>query len=84
MDANSRFEATISLVVTETKDGAKVPFCDCTMNYHDLPYDGLCLVEHTLVEALGKLNDAGVNVAMAAGLTERLACLMPQKMAALK
>lgn len=75
-----RFEAAISLAVTETKDGKQVPFCNVVLTYHNLPYDGLCLVENVLMGGLTQLTDAGIKKAMVMGLTDRLAAMLPEKM----
>lgn len=58
--ADKRFDVNFSLNVTEDKeDGSSAPFFDSSINYHDLPYDGVVAVETILVDALTKLNDMG-------------------------
>jgi len=69
---SKRFEVSITLNVKEIKDGTPTPFFENTLFYHDLPYDGLVVCEHAMLEALQRLGEAGIAQAMTLGLTEKL------------
>lgn len=73
---DKRFELTLEMRVTETKESGEQQFFDSDVNYHDLPYDGVVAVQRVFIEALEKLNDLGI---AAAGESEVLAALLGEK-----
>lgn len=75
MSEGKRFEVSIALTVKEVKDGVPTAFFDNTLAYHDIGYDGVVMVEQTMVEALNKLSDVGIGQAMALGLGDKLSAL---------
>jgi hypothetical protein len=75
MAEGKRFEVQIALLVKELKDGQPTDFFDNTLTYHDIGYDGVVMVEQTMVEALNKLSDVGIIQAQAMGLGDRLSAL---------
>jgi hypothetical protein len=49
-----KFNATITFDI-KTVDGKK--FCDCTLNYYDMGYPAMALVEGAFINALVELNN---------------------------
>lgn len=58
--AGRSFEVSLTLSVVENQeDGSTKPFFDNVLNYHDMPYSGVTVIEAVLIDALKKLNDLG-------------------------
>lgn len=62
-----RFTLTVAMNITETKDGVDTLFSDSTVNYRDLPMDGVLLIEGMMIDVLQNLNDLGVVAAEVKG-----------------
>ena len=63
-----RFNLGISLDIKEVKDGGKeTDFMESTLNYSDLPMEGMLMIEGMLIELMQKLNEIGIVQADAKG-----------------
>ena len=67
-----KFEVSIPFVVSKTVDGEQKAFFDCTLNYHELPYEGVVAIEVAMIELLQKLSQYGIDSAVAMGLGDKL------------
>ena len=84
MADEKRFEVSLALEIKVKDEEGTVPFFENTLNYHDMPYDGVVALESMLMDVLNQLNEAGVLKAMEMGLGEKLAAMgLGEKVAAL-
>ena len=72
---DKKFEVSICLDIKELKDGETTPFFDDTLRYHDIGYDGVVAIEQVLLGAVSQLGAAGVQMAVDAGLGDKLEVL---------
>ena len=72
---DKRFEVSIQFTVKEVKGGQPTAHHDFTLNYSDLPYDGLVATQQVMLEAANKLGDLGIGKAAAMGLGPKLSAL---------
>lgn len=70
-----RFEIQIPFKIEEIVDGERIPFFDCLLEYHDMPYDGIIAVQAEMIKLLKGLNGLGIIAAENMGLGKKLEVL---------
>ena len=60
MEKRKRFNLNLALTVNDVKDGVEEKFMDSSLNYFDLPMEGMLTIEKMLIEMMEKLNDIGI------------------------
>ena len=55
-----RFNLGIALDIKEVKDGQETDFMESTLNYSDLPMEGILMIESMLIDFMKKLNKVGI------------------------
>ena len=70
-----RFRLAIPFVIEEINGDERIPFFECNLVYHDLPYDGIVAVEAAMIELLERLNDFGIATTEEMGLGKKLKAL---------
>lgn len=69
---NRKFEVSIPFSVKEMVDGEEKLFFDCTLDYHNLGYDGIVAIQGAMIQLLETLHDYGMSKVEAMGLTDKL------------
>ena len=78
-ELDRRFEISIPFSIVEMKNGEPVPFFECTLIYHDMPYPHIVAVQKAMVELLERLNEFGVNTVEAMGFKDKLDAVLKTK-----
>ena len=55
-----RFNLSLALTVKDVKEGAEEEFMESTLNYFDIPMEGMLMIEGMLIEMMQKLNKVGI------------------------